>query len=136
MVFQHEMQEQSYIDIAKNLNVDVSTVRRILNLFWTTGDVQKRKYPLNAVKASQKLIDVAQLFIINLLLDRPGIFLQEIQTELDEQLGIEVTASCICKFPKKNDFSRQRGCLSFLTRWGLIIDISTAKRTIVFAESH
>ena len=85
--------------------MDVSTVRRILNLFWTTGDVQKRKYPSNAVKASQKLIDVAQ-FIINL--DRLGIFLQEIQTELDEQLGIEVTASCICKLLKKNGFSRQR----------------------------
>ena len=108
MVFQHEVQEQSYVDIAKNSYVDVSTVRRILNLFWTTGDVQKRQYPSNAVKASQKLTDVAQLFIITLLLDRPGIFLQEIQTELDEQLGIEVTPSCICKFLRKNGFSRQR----------------------------
>lgn len=54
MVFQHELKGISYNSIARNLNVDASTVRRTVDLFWATGDVQKRPYLRSAANARQK----------------------------------------------------------------------------------
>ena len=86
MVFQHELKGISYNTIARNLNVDASTVRRTVDLFWATVDVQKRPYPRSAANARQKLNDCAQLFIMYQIIDLPGIYLHEIQEALEEDL--------------------------------------------------
>lgn len=52
--------------------------------------------------------DCAQLFIMYQIIDLPGIYLHEIQEALEEDLGIEVGISCICKFLKKCGFTWQR----------------------------
>ena len=86
--------------------VDKSTVSRTLNLFRTTGSVAKKLYPEG--KAFCKLTSPAQLLILHLVLEKPGIFLREIRDELVSVLEIEVTESAICKFLHKSGFTYQR----------------------------
>lgn len=92
--------------VAMNLCIDQSTARRICDKFETSGEVQKRVYP--ADKAFRKLNEPAQFFILHLVLDRPGIYLKEIQQELILHLGLDITLSAICKFLHKAGLTRQR----------------------------
>ncbi len=84
------------LSVAKNLNVDVSTVTRTLKLFWMTGTVAKRPYPSN--RAYRELTASAQLFIITIVVERPGIYLEEIKKELEDFMAIDISVSTICKF--------------------------------------
>ena len=88
MVWQSEALGCSYGTIAKNLNVDKSTVCRTIQLFYSTGTVTKRAYPKDC--AARKLSNPAQLFILHLVIKQPGIYLYEIQRELSDLLGIKV----------------------------------------------
>ena len=88
MVWQSEALGCSYSTITQNLNVDKSTVCRTLQLFYSTGTVSKHDYPKKS--AARKLSYPVQLFILHLVIKRPGIYLYEIQNELSDLLGIEV----------------------------------------------
>lgn len=92
--------------VAINLCIDQSTVRRIRDKFELTGQVRKRDYP--SEKAYRKLNEPAQFLILYLVLERPGIYLREIRSELLSQLGLEITVSAICKFLYKAGLSKQR----------------------------
>ncbi|XP_065888536.1 uncharacterized protein [Dysidea avara] len=92
--------------IAQNLNIDQSTVRRILQRFFSTGTVSKLQYPTD--RASRKLTDPAQLLILHLAMGRPGIKLQEIQEELLNSLSVNIHISNICRFLQKSGFTRQK----------------------------
>ena len=81
-----------------NLNVDVTTVRRILNTFSATGTVSK-KYP--AERAFRKITEPVQLFILHLVLKKPGIYLHEITAEVELTLGLDLTEGAVCKFLSK-----------------------------------
>ena len=48
------------------------------------------------------------MFVLFLVLDRPGIYLSEIQSELRDQLGPELSISAICKFLHLSGFTHQR----------------------------
>ena len=106
IVWQREALNMPVREVAGNLCVDPSTVSRITTLFRTTGDVAKKPYP--SERASRKLTEPAQFFIIYLILDRPGIYLREVQLELQTQLGLNVSQSALCKFLHKTGFTRQR----------------------------
>ena len=58
-------------------------------LFRANGDVSKKPYP--ADKAFRKLNEPVQFFLAKLLLTKPGIYLREIQFELETQLGVSVS---------------------------------------------
>lgn len=92
--------------IAQNLGVDKSTVIRTLELFHATGSVTKRSYPKE--RAFRKLTKPCTLLILNLVLQRPGIYLHEIQRELKDLLLLNVSTSTICRFLHENGFTRQR----------------------------
>ena len=92
--------------VARNLCVDQSTVYRICNNFATTGTVDKKDYP--AAAAFRKLTEPAKYFILHLVLQQPGIYLREIQNELNLQLGVDISASALCVFLHKAGFTRQR----------------------------
>lgn len=106
MVWQREALGYTYGQIAQNLCVDKSTVSRTLELFYTTGSVSKRPYPKD--KAFRKVTMPAQLLILQLVLDKPGIYLHEIQKELETILLLEVSLSTICRFLQESGFTRQR----------------------------
>ena len=96
MVWQSEILEYSQQVIAQNLNVHQSTVSRILHLFHTTGSVSKMPYPKE--RAFRKLTDSCQLLIYHLVVQRPGIYLHEIQSELLNVLLVDVSIPTICRF--------------------------------------
>ena len=86
--------------IAANLCVDKSTVSRTIELFHTTGSVSKIPY--------RELTSPAQLFILTLVLEQPGMYLHEMQRELKENMMLEISTSTLCQFLHRIGFSRQR----------------------------
>ena len=93
-------------EIAQNLNIDISTVKRILQKFEMTGNVTKKNYPTD--RASRKITEPVQYFILHLLMRRPGIYLREIKSEVMVNFQLQITVSAVCKFLQKMKFTRQR----------------------------
>ena len=71
-----------------------------------SGDVQKKPYP--TASAFKSISEPVQFYLINLILEKPGIYLREMEATIKTELGVEVTESAICKFFKKAGFTRQR----------------------------
>ena len=92
--------------VAENLSIDKSTVSRITQLFATTGDVSKKPYPNE--RAYRKLTLPAQFLIFQLVIDKPGIRLKEIQDELLNTLLIDVSQSTIFRFLSKSGYTYRR----------------------------
>ena len=59
----------------------------------------------------QKAKTPAQLLILNLVVKKPGIYVQEIQEELHNTLFLEVDISTICRFLYNSGMTRQNLCL-------------------------
>ena len=87
MVWQREALGLSLKAVASNLGVDPSTVSRVVSLFKSTGSVQKRPYPKDA-RPNKKLTKTVQLTILHAALQRPGIYLRELQTEVFTLTGV------------------------------------------------
>lgn len=93
--------------IANNLGVDPSTVSRVVSLFKATGSVQKRPYPKNA-RPNIKLSTTVQLTILNTVLQRPGIYLHELNREVLILTGVDVSVSSLCSFLHSANFTHQK----------------------------
>jgi len=113
-------------------------VNRVLDLFVNTGDVCKRPYP--SERAYRKINEPVQHFILFLVLERPGIYLQEIVNEVNAVLGLDVTVSAVCKFLKRAGFTRQKLATFSLQRdetlrSQFVADVSLYRReTILFVD--
>lgn len=77
-----------------------------MNLFTTTNDVRPRLYPPNL--GTFKLTDIDKLVILELAIEKPRIYLREIQTCLYEETGTEVDISTICRYLQFSGFTRQK----------------------------
>lgn len=93
-------------EVAKNLGVDKSTVQRTLKIFKTTGKISKRTYPKE--RCARKLTLPAQLLILHLLIQKPTMYLHEIQKELETTLLLHVSVPAICRYLHQCGFSRQK----------------------------
>ena len=82
--------------------------------FKLTGNVSKKPYPMQ--RAARKLILLAQLLILQLVMDQPAHYLDEIQRELRRLLLIDVDISTICQFLQKCGFTHQKLCTVALQR--------------------
>ena len=94
------------MQVAKNVGVDRSTVSRTIQLFCVTGSVSKRTYPKE--QAFRKLTTPVQLLILHLVMQKPGIYLREIQNELSTTLLLQVDVGTICRFLHNSGFTRQK----------------------------
>ena len=72
--------------IVLDLIINSSTVRRTLEHFWATGDVQRKDFP--AESGDCKIKTTVHLFLILQLIDNPGINLKELKDSLLVELGI------------------------------------------------
>ena len=108
MVWQKNALGFSSSAIAKNLNVHRSTVDGILQIFLSTGCVSKRVYPKEA--CFQKITPVCAMYILNLVISKPSVYLREIQAAVEEFLLIDVSISAIGHFLASNGFTRQKLC--------------------------
>lgn len=107
MVHQRLILDLSVKQISQNLCVDPSTVRRTIDLFMVTGDVAKLPYPVDHGK---KLTELDQIHILDLVLEKPGIYLHEnlIKHHLLLTYGTEVSIATICRFLHSSSFSRTK----------------------------
>ena len=84
--------ELSYREIAMNLNVDASTVQRVVQRFEDTGAVEKVEYPKgHNDDLRRRLTKVDEHLIIHLVLIHPSIYLHEVQQELTITTGTHVS---------------------------------------------
>ena len=72
----------SYRKVAASLFVDPSTVHRTVGVFKAIGDVQPKGYPPNGGTAKLTVID--KMMILELVIQKPGIYLREIQGHILE----------------------------------------------------
>ena len=106
MVYQIEGLQLNYSTVAKNLNVDASTVKRVVGIFRATGNVKKKQYPKE--RRYRKITHILQFFILDLVLCKPGIYLWEIQTKVIEEFCVSLDCSTICRFLHKCGFTHQK----------------------------
>ena len=106
MVWQHQVQGLTLDQVATNLCVDTSTVHRIVSRFQATGVVSKKPY--SVANRIVKLTNAVQLTVLNLVLEKPGIYLWEIQQELMWICGAYVSPSSLCNMLKRNNFTRKK----------------------------
>ncbi len=81
-------------EIAVLLGVSERSVRRMVKLFNTTGDVKPKDYHHGPMRL---LGDFEQLTLLRLILEYPGIYLHEIQAELYKVFEVQVSVPTICK---------------------------------------
>ena len=106
IIWQKEVMGYTLKDIANNLNIDISTVWRLIKLFETTGNVSKRPYPKG--RRFKKLTDTVKLLVLQLILEKPGMYLREVQKEVYTVTGVDVSATSLCNFLKCSGFSCQK----------------------------
>ena len=112
---------------------------RNVALFRATGTVSKKKYPKE--RAARELTTPAQLFVLNLVVQRPGIYLQEIKEELEASLMVTVSLSTICRFLQTSGFTHQRLCTIALQqdhflREQFILDVSVySPEMLIFVDA-
>ena len=93
---------------SQNLNVDQSTVRRIEKLFDQTGSVDFKSYPQSHRDGHKKLSQADKYFILQLVVEMPGIYLREIRHELWITNGTDVSEETIMRFLKASGFTRKK----------------------------
>ena len=83
IVWQRLAHELSFREIARNLNVAVSTVYRTWDLFEQTGNVDPSPTPHQPRRDQRRLDDAMALFVVGLVMERPEMYLQEICTDMN-----------------------------------------------------
>ena len=73
-----------YRQVAANLLIDPAIVCRTVSLFNETGNVNKRTYPSNV--GTRVLTDIDKVIIIETIIERPDIYLEEIRMLLIEAI--------------------------------------------------
>lgn len=105
IVFQHCLQGKSIRLVARDNYVGKSTVERLVNRYKRTGDVvsvQDKHGP------SHKLSDQEELIVLQLFLDKPGIYLREVQKELLDITGTWISCATLCRVAQRFGLSRQK----------------------------
>ena len=91
------------LQISELFCVSERTVRRYVKIFSTTGDIE----PARRRHGPEHLLgDFEQLTLLKIILDHPGIYLFEIQGEL-EKVGVQISVPTICRTLKLMGCSRQ-----------------------------
>ena len=130
MIYQVEVVGLPNRKVAANLLVDPSTVHRTVCLFRATGNVKPSQYPPN--QGTAKLTAIDKVMILELVIQKPGIYLREIQGHLLERTGTDVNVSTIMRYIHASGITRQKMVLrakqqSELLRAQYLIDVSVYK---------
>lgn len=91
-------------EVSAIFSVSESTVRRYISLFHQTGDIEPQSSRHHGPEPLMG--DFEQLSLLKIILDRPGIYLFEVQREL-EKLGIAISVPTICRTLKSMGCTRQ-----------------------------
>lgn len=104
IVYQLRVLDYSVDRVSANLGISVSTVRRIGKLFDTTGSVDA-KTGLTRSQSQKILTSYDEFLIMELVLEKPGIYLHEISRDLQQTTGTHISEATICRFLQKAGFT-------------------------------
>ena len=105
IVWLYYYKEKTIEEIQELLYVSTRSVRRFLALFEETGDVS----PAIQQRGPPRSLDAfEEMSLIQSLLNKPEMYLEELRQELIEISGTDVSVSTICKTLKRLGFSRKK----------------------------
>ena len=97
--------EMTYREIAKNLNVSVGSAHNVFKRFKETGEVE----PTKPNREQTRVLDEYEMqVVIGLLFEHPSLYLRELCSKLEEETGITVSTSTMCRIVHSHGFSRKR----------------------------
>ena len=99
------LRSMSFTNVGELLFISEKSVRRYVELFFRTGDVQ----PTKQKHGPQLLLsDFEQTLVIQLIIDKPSVYLNEIQAKLCDATGTIVHESTICRTIHHLGFTRKK----------------------------
>ena len=107
-MWQRIAMDLSFQQISRRLNIDPSTAFRIYNLFKITGDVQPKLKKGVRRKEARIMDESLELFVIGLIIEKPGLYLSEICESVFQSSGVSISESTICKMFKRYGFTRKK----------------------------
>ena len=105
MVWAFLYQQEDISSISSRLYVSEKTVRRVIDLYLSSGNVCPKKQRSGPPR---KLSDREDLLILDAIFENPGIYLDELQSRLKDVFGTEISLSVICQTVKNMGLTRQR----------------------------
>jgi transposase len=99
------VQEMTFDQIAENLMISSSSVRRIVDLYSTTGDILPREQKHGPCRL---LRNDEEEMILEWILDKPGIYLDELQARLHDHTGLLVSITTIYNVIHRAGFTFKR----------------------------
>ena len=116
IVYQRHLMGLNYREISQNLTVSVSTVARIVDRFELTREVTRSVKP-----ATECILHEHKVFVLmQIVLERPIVYLHELQRALAQTTGMFVSEATICRTLKHFGFSRKKMKYTALQRSDLI----------------
>ena len=104
IIWAYLVHRQSSAEIGKQFNVSKRTVRRYITRFHITGDVEPSKRRHGPVLL---LGEFEQMLLLRMILEKPGVYLCEIQEEPLCIFSVYVCMSIICRTLKMMGCTRQ-----------------------------
>jgi len=105
IVWMYLYREMTYKQVAETMLVSEKSVQRYVHLFNVNGNVsekQQRNGP------SRKLSEIEELSIMQSLLRKPNLFLDELNQELMEVAGCSIDRSTLCRTVKRLGFTHKK----------------------------
>ena len=90
----------NYREISQNLTVSVSTFARMVDRFERTGEVTRSVKP-----ATERILHEHVFVLMQIVLERPSVYLHELQRALAQTTGMFVSEATICRTLKRFGFS-------------------------------
>ena len=102
------------VKIAQNLNVAVSKVHRIYQLFEGSGTVD----PLSPRKRLDcRRLDLrSELYVVRVILENPSMYLGELCVKIMHVFGTEISPSTVCRTLRRYGLTRKKICQGALQR--------------------
>ncbi len=105
IVWLYYYKEKSIEEIEKLLFVSSRSVRRYIALFDETGEVS----PVSQQHGPPRTLDaLEEMTLVQSLLNKPDMYLQELKQELIQVTGTNVSLSTVCRTLKRLGFSRKK----------------------------
>ena len=104
-VFMVSLQGKTISQVAREMYASHSTVERFLHLYHTTGEVRAAQQKHGP---DRLLDDFEQLTVLQSFLNKPGIYLREVQEELFDATGKWASCATICRTVKCIGLTRQK----------------------------
>ncbi|KAJ7599736.1 hypothetical protein C8J56DRAFT_846441 [Mycena floridula] len=110
VIYQHNILGFSTTKISQNLDMPLRIVQQVIQVYNEIGDVCRDR---SHIRRSSLMTETAATMMLALLEHSPDIFLDEIQVQLEEQHGLELSLSAIYRTLKRLGITNKKVSLSF-----------------------